>query len=283
MKEEKKVSIVLPVYNGEKTIRNAIYSVINQIYTNWELIVVNDCSNDDTEKIVSQIIVDDPRIILINNAINCKLPKSLNVGFSYATGDYFTWTSDDNMFLPNALEKMVAALENNHNCGFVYCDYTVVDNNYKKIGERKVGPEKLLIYWNVVGACFLYRRHIAELVGKYDETMFLAEDYDYWLRIYQHTHFLQLCENLYLYMEHSGSLTATRKDEIAKVTYNVHKKHLNFIMQKTKKDNCYERNLMFDEICIYSDHAIEQRIQFVLRQKGYGVYCLKKIIKKLFR
>lgn len=101
------VSIVLPTYNGEEYISRAIQSIINQTYTNWELIIVNDCSTDSTLEIINNFSKQDSRIKIINNDKNMKLPASLNRGFKEANGEYYTWTSDDNEYYPEAIEKMV--------------------------------------------------------------------------------------------------------------------------------------------------------------------------------
>ena len=84
-----------PVYNGANHIADSINSIINQTYQNWELIVVNDCSTDNTLEICSELSEKDSRIRVISNKKNLKLPNTLNAGFDAATGDYYTWTSDD--------------------------------------------------------------------------------------------------------------------------------------------------------------------------------------------
>ncbi len=76
-----KVSIVLPTYNGEKYIRESVESIINQSFTDWELIIVDDCSTDHTAMIVDQYASEDFRIKVIHNKKNQKLPQSLNIGF----------------------------------------------------------------------------------------------------------------------------------------------------------------------------------------------------------
>ena len=128
---EKKVSIVLPVYNGEQFLSLSIESVLSQTYQNWELIIVNDCSTDNSPAIMEKYVEKDPRIRIIHNAENQKLPESLNIGFRAARGDYFTWTSDDNMYKPDAIETMVSVLDTHPECGLVYCDMDYIDNQGK--------------------------------------------------------------------------------------------------------------------------------------------------------
>ena len=120
------ISIVLPIYNGEKYMRESIESIIMQSYQNWELIIVNDCSTDNTAEIANEYVKKDKRIKYYKNDKNMRLPRTLNRGFSLSKGDYLTWTSDDNLFKQGAFEKMVDALKNN-NADFVYASYETID------------------------------------------------------------------------------------------------------------------------------------------------------------
>lgn len=102
---DKLVSIVLPTFNGEEFLAQSIESVLKQSYKNLELIIVNDCSTDSTPRIIEEFAKKDSRIKIIHNTINQKLPRSLNIGFNAASGEYWTWTSDDNYYLENAIEE----------------------------------------------------------------------------------------------------------------------------------------------------------------------------------
>src|SRR3989338_3726440 len=120
-----KISIVLPTFNGSKYIRQAIEGCLNQTYRHIELIVVDDCSTDNTPEIIRSFA--DPRIKYIRNEKNQRLPRSLNIGFAAATGDYLTWTSDYNQYLPTALEEMLRFLESRPDVDFVYTDMYVLN------------------------------------------------------------------------------------------------------------------------------------------------------------
>src|SRR5690606_22425727 len=111
MNESPFVSIVLPTYNGARYLAQSIESCINQTYTQWELIIVDDASTDDTPAIISHYVQLDSRIRTVRHSTNRKLPAALNTGFDMARGEYFTWTSDDNYYRPEALGVMVAFLE----------------------------------------------------------------------------------------------------------------------------------------------------------------------------
>lgn len=126
--ETKLVSVILPTYNGENHIKDSIESCLRQTYRNIELIIVNDCSTDGTLDLIKKYAAKDRRVRIIENQKNLKLPASLNEGFKASSGDLLTWTSDDNMFRENAIERMVDMLSEK-SADFIYCGYSVGDMN----------------------------------------------------------------------------------------------------------------------------------------------------------
>lgn len=279
-----KVSIVLPTFNGERNIRQALDSIIKQTYNNWELIIVNDCSTDNTINIINEYANNDQRIKIINNDINLKLPKSLNIGFKYAEGTYFTWTSDDNIFKENAISCMVHEIEKDKTIGLVYCNYTLIDSDGKIIESIKLSQPDKMPVTNPIGACFLYRKCVAEKVGEYDEKLFLAEDYDYWIRIYKVSKIKHIDKDLYFYRKHENSLTATKKEDIRKQTFKLLEKHFLFLYfiakeyrnRKWNVLNLYDKRKMtygfFDKMIKCADENDKKRLICTFRnmQLGYS-------------
>ena len=127
------ISIVLPVYNGERYLRESIESVIAQTYTTWELLILDDCSTDRSAEIAKEYEKKDSRIHYYRNERNLRLPRNLNKGFSLAKGNYLTWTSDDNRFRPNALEKMYLTLASDGKAQFVFASCRVIDGDGKEL------------------------------------------------------------------------------------------------------------------------------------------------------
>ena len=243
---EKMITVVLPTYNGSKYIRNSIDSIIAQTYDNWELIIVNDCSTDNTPVIVADYADKDPRIRVISNEVNKKLPASLNVGFSEARGELLTWTSDDNAYHDDAFRKMVDALNDNEDVDLVYSDFELIDTEGNHTGSViEPEPEELKIN-NCVGACFLYRRSIAEKIGQYDTKLFLAEDYEYWLRVFLNGTVVHISDSLYDYRLHEKSLTQTRKIAIQKATFLAREKHFFDLLKRCRDQE--EKNRFFDQM-----------------------------------
>ena len=277
------ISIVLPVYNGGDFIAQAIESILQQTFNDFELILVNDCSTDNTSEIISAYERQDKRIRIINNNENKKLPASLNIGFRKANGTYLTWTSHDNLYKPEALECMYTELEEHSEYGMVYADYSIIDDQGKLIKDNVMNEPKEICKGNVIGACFLYRRNIAQQVGEYSENMFLAEDYDYWLRIYQCASLKHIHQNLYLYRLHGKSLSSLKLDAVKRQMLLLWEKHFDFIIQNLQsyKDLCE----FYDLLCSYSSEGEGEELKELLIEKRpvCTIHAVKKNIYALLK
>lgn len=201
-----KVSIVLPTYNGARYIREALDSTLSQTYANFELIVVDGGSEDRTLEILASY--QDPRLCLVHQPANSgRLPGALNLGFQRATGSYLTWMQDDDIYEPGAIETLVRYLYDHPSVDMVYSNYWWIDEYGARYHFEHVAPPDQLRVRNCVGHYFMYRRSVQDSIGLYDPAYFMAEDYEYWLRIYQ-KHTMQPVDfPLYLYRMHAGSLT----------------------------------------------------------------------------
>lgn len=238
----KKVSIVLPTYNGAQYIRESIDSVLRQTYENWELIIVDDCSTDNTPEIIQEYANRNSRITVIRNEVNQKLPGALNHGFRAASGDYYTWTSDDNIYDDDAIGLMTDFLEKNLEYGMVYCNIRRLDENGSfSMGDDALEP-KYLYTGSYIGACFMYRSTVAQTVGEYDPDMFLVEDYDYWLRISKRYKLYYIPECKYTYRVHSASLSSTRLGQFQVQAYRIRRKELDYLLEKIDED---EKEILF--------------------------------------
>ena len=210
------VSIVLPTYKRAHVLPSAIGSVLGQTYRNLELIVVDDNSPDATRDVVAAF--SDPRIRYVRNEPNLKLPRALNRGFSLSRGEYLTWTSDDNLYGENAIEKMVAVMRQ-RKYDFVYADYyhfadLDAEGRPLEIRHHKLPDTLQLEKGNHLGACFMYTREVYEAVGEYDPELFLVEDYDYFMRIAKRFRMGHIAEPLYYFRRHDDALYVSRYCEV---------------------------------------------------------------------
>lgn len=209
------ISVVLPVYNGEKYLRESIESVIAQTYQNWELLILDDCSTDNSADIAIEFAKRDSRILYYKNEMNLRLPRNLNKGFSLAKGNFLTWTSDDNRFKPEALKKMHQALVSNK-AQFVFASCRIIDAQGKEIEYIIVNDlsKKCLVGRNPVGACFMYTRKAYEQIGEYNPDLLFVEDFDYWQRLYARFGAVTINEILYEYRWHDTALTNTMRKDV---------------------------------------------------------------------
>ena len=103
------ISVIMPVYNGEKYLCEAIDSILNQTYTDFEFIILNDGSTDKTEEII--LSYDDPRIVYVKNETNLQIVKTLNKGIALAKGKYIARMDADDISLPERFEKQLKFME----------------------------------------------------------------------------------------------------------------------------------------------------------------------------
>ena len=226
-----KISIVLPTYNRANYIHESIDSILNQTFTDWELIIVDDCSTDNTLAIVKHYEESDNRIRVIHNETNKQLPESLNIGFRHAQGKYLTWTSDDNWFLSRALEVMNEYLDRNCHYSMVCTGFLFVDDEKRFLYEALPYVEQDMYTGDVVGACFMYRREILNQVGEYDTSLFCAEDYEYWLRmLYCGKKIGYIPGVFYLYRLHEDSLAVGKAGQVKEKNKQLYLKYMDWIL-----------------------------------------------------
>lgn len=278
------VSIVLPVYNGEKYLEESIKSIIAQTYCDWELIVVDDGSTDNSSSIAQKYANCDKRIHYFKNEKNLKLPRSLNKGFSLSKGEYLTWTSDDNRYLPDALEEMVNALEQN-DVEFVFADCDIIDENGKVIEVFKIPQDfrDSIHVVNHIGACFLYTRKVYNAVGEYNPNKFLVEDYDYWLRIITEFPYTNIDKILYQYRFHSGALTSTEKNEkINKMREGVILDHIASFGNLNWKQKYYFYNTLYN---LNKSYSVRTKDKYKFKAQLYKIWydCVVKIPGRIKR
>lgn len=222
--EPGKISVVLPVYNGEKYLEQAIKSVLSQTYTDLELIIVDDGSTDKSGEIADSFLAADERVKVIHQK-NLKLPAALNNGFTAANGEFFTWTSADNIMLPECLEILAAELLRDRKCDMVYGNMRLIDENgdilhgygwyeFPPMSGNVILPDSTenlnVVANNTIGAAFLYRSGAAAVLNGYSLHKYMLEDYDYFMRMNSLMSIKHIIHKkpIYEYRMHKDSLTA---------------------------------------------------------------------------
>jgi len=206
MNDRPLVSIVMPTYNRAHMVGEAIDAVLAQIYTNWELILVNDGSKDNTREVIDGYAARDPRIRCIHKE-NEGIPDTVNRGWREATGEYVTWTSDDNLYHPSSIEAMAAYLDTHADVVLVYTDCRYIDEHGKVTREHQGGDPDVLEDNCPIMGCLLFRRAVLEAVGPFRKRWRRVHDYDFYRRVYKRFPVARLPVILYDYRMHGASMT----------------------------------------------------------------------------
>ncbi len=234
MKNEPLVSIMMTTYNRAPLISEAIESVLMQTYQNWELIILDDASTDNTRDVVERWLDKDSRIIYLPSSINLGISKNRNRGFLTSLGKYIAvLDSDDYWIDPKKLTKQVDFLEKNP-------EYAVVGTNVAVVYDTANTPTAEFIYTkndSDIRSRMLWRNqftHSSVLIRRqslsdkpYDESLPLWEDYDLILRLGQVGKLANLPDKMTAYRRHSSNISKTTRHNGAKVHLSIIRKYRN--------------------------------------------------------
>lgn len=213
------VSIVMPSYNGEKYILETIKSVQNQTYANWELLIVDDCSTDNTETVIKS--VNDSRIRLLKNPKNSGAAVSRNYALREAKGKWIAFLDSDDLWYPQKLEKQLKFMTKN-NLKFTYTDYRIVYPNGEKspyvyIGPKRVTKKMMWRYCYFSTSTVMYDREYVGLVQIADVKK--NNDYAMWLKIIEKADCYRYPYCLSMYCKRENSISSGSKIKLIKHHY----------------------------------------------------------------
>lgn len=182
------VSVIIPTYNRARLVCRAVTSVLSQTFEDFELLVVDDASQDETEKVIAEF--DDPRIRYLRQPVNRDVSAARNRGLREARGKFIAFLDSDDEWLPDKLEAQVSRFrELPESVGLVYSGSVIQYGNDKEVVftpqcRGRVFEELLLKNITDTGsASVMIRRNVIRVVGFFDEAIPAMEDYDYWIRV----------------------------------------------------------------------------------------------------
>lgn len=233
-----KVSVIIPTYNRACLLSDAINSVLSQTYQDFEIIIVDDFSIDDTKEVVEKF--NDKRIRYIRHQKNKGASAAFNTGIKTSTGKYLTIVTDDNMLLPRALEKIVQKFEQNTdpNIGVVSGGIAYV-NEKGKILKSEIFKEKRNIFDAILRDLQplfpSFKREVFKKVGLYDENLSGREDWDINLKIAKHYKFDFVPEILLKARVHKGyHLSNKSRISLAEANLKVTQRYMDYLQKKPK-------------------------------------------------
>lgn len=226
--KQPQVSILMPVYNTAPYLREAMDSMLSQIFTDFELIVLNDCSPDNADEILDTY--DDPRIVRYKGEKNVGLSNVLNVGIGLARGKYIARMDSDDISLPNRLQVQVDYLETHPEIDLVSVGMQLFgDNDEIWIRDQDFEEMKIRALFRspVLHASSVWRKESFEKQGlRFRQEMVPCEDYDLWTRaLVSGLKFANLSEVLYRYRIH-GTQASMQTDVIDEKNREVQKNYI---------------------------------------------------------
>lgn len=311
------VSIIIPVYNGSNYLKEAIDSALNQTYQNIEVIVVNDGSIDDTEKICKKYGKKIRYFFKTNGGVS----SALNLAIDNMKGEYFSWLSHDDLYLPNKIEfQMTEILKQKNIKTILYCDYNCVNSKgteYLNIildhKELKLKPEYAFLRGSINGITMFIPKNAFDVCGKFDESLKCTQDYDLWWRMFNkgyifvhlpkiltktRIHFLQdsqknpavITEGKKLWFNMIEGVIDSRKIELSGSLYNYYYEMAQFLATTPYKENfehCVKKCLDLDrdkyiKFPVVINKNKITRLIYYIKNQGF-TNTIKIIINRIFK
>lgn len=214
------VSIIMPSYNTASFISESIQSVLAQSYKDWELIIVDDCSTDNSMEVIRSF--NEPRLKLLQNKKNSGAAISRNYALREAKGKWIAFLDSDDTWVPEKLEKQIKFMEE-HNYAFTFTDYRICLNGtwlpYINTGPDVVNKKMMYDYCYFSTITVMYEREKIGLIQIAD--LRKNNDYAMWLQAIEKSNAYRLPECLSYYIKHDGSVSSGSKTKLIKWHYKL--------------------------------------------------------------
>ena len=225
-----KVSVLMPNYNCEKYLPEAIDSILNQSFTDFEFIIIDDGSTDKSWEIIQDYAKQDKRIVAIKNKENLKICKTLNKGIAIAKWKYIARMDSDDISMLDRFEKQVEFLDNNSDVWIVWWTMEIIDKGWKNTWNRSYNlidsdiRSKLFRYSPFCHPVVMIRKSALEKSWWYDDNLVYSEDYDLYFRIWMHSEFANLSDILIRYRMFDGNSTTKKLKSMESWTLKIRSK-----------------------------------------------------------
>ena len=274
------VSILMPAYNSEEFISQAIDSVLNQTYATWELIIADDGSKDETRKIINSY--SDERIKCFHNNENKGYLKTWNRLISKANGEFITFLDSDDTCPNTRLELLLKAFDDNPTIGVVGSNFSYTDLNNKVTATSDFALSHEVVYnnlpnkYNFIGSALMIKREVYEKVGGYNEffNRIGAEDHYWMFLIMEQFEFINVPQVLYFYRFNPHSVMGDLSENSEKLVVDKLLRHL-FNERKEKGSDSLE-NARIDELKKWLKKELSkvgeykhQQLNFIAKRRYY--------------
>jgi len=264
VKKQSLVSVIMPVYNAEHYLAEAVESILSQTYRHFELIAIDDCSADGSLAILKSFAEKDGRVRLLENEQNLGVTPTLNLGLKEARGELIARMDADDISLPDRLEKQVTFLQSHPEIGLVSGDALAIDAEGNSIPEdfaltTEPGYIKWLLHFTcpITHPAVMGRKALFDQAGSYDPEILYAEDYDLWQRMSQFAKLSNLTDVLIKKRAHAQTIGVTQRETMMRS----HK-----LVQQRAFSRLLQRQVTLDEIS-----ALRARSQVIPPQRSLAM------------
>lgn len=213
-----KVSVIMSVYNGEKYLREAIDSILSQTFNDFEFIIINDGSTDNSKNILDSY--SDGRMRIFHNS-NKGLIGSLNEAIGYCRGEFIARMDADDICNPNRFDQQIMFFKNNPECVLVGSHAQIIDEDGKNNGEFNYPPEKWdkikrysLFHNPFIHSSVMFRKMLTNNICFYNNSYINIEDYELWTRLIYKYPCSNIPQNLIKYRIHNNQVTKKKRIEM---------------------------------------------------------------------
>ncbi len=237
----KPITVLMPVYNGEKFLREAIESVLNQTYEDFEFLIINDASTDSSRDIIGSY--DDPRIRLIDNEKNMGVTASLNKGLKLAQGTYIARMDADDISLPQRLEKQLACIAEHKNTGLVTSWYDIINDRGETVSTHRPDFEYediyyTLTFYNCLGhSTAFYDSKLVLKLGGYPSYK-RAQDYALWFKLSRAARVEIIKEVLVKWRKQETNISQRFRAEQDNFAYKTSSKNITELLSRPAGEEC---------------------------------------------
>ena len=264
-----KVSVLMPAYNSEKYIAEAIESIMSQTFKDFEFIIINDGSTDNTAKIVSKYAERDKRIKFIDNKKNQGLIAVLNQGLDLCSGEYIARMDSDDISMPTRFEKQVEYMDTNLDVGVLGTSieqFGALNQIY--IYKPVISYIDLIHGCNVAHPTVFIRRDILQKYGiRYKSEYVHAEDYNLWSQLIKVTKIHNLTSVLFKYRWHDSNISVLFSDTQNQTTARIRREMLEFLTNvpeiQTKLKKLVRISHFFNPICLSKHMKKHHPIRYI--------------------
>ena len=291
------ISVILPVYNGEKYLKEAIESILNQTYTNFEFIIIDDGSKDSSLEIIKEYEKEDERIVVVSRE-NKGLIATLNEGIEKAKGKYIARMDQDDISLPNRFEEQLKFLEKNPEIGVCGTWVEVFGENRNStlwkmpIKDEELRPRLLFSVTFAHPSVMMRKGLINQYNLRYNEKYINAEEYKFWLDLSEFTKFGNIPKKLLLYRYHDASISRVADNAKDEQRYQTMKSIFSEILSKLDIINSEAENrlhfvITYNEKMLNTDIDVKDVIVYINKILNFnqeiGFFDKKQLKQYLYK